>query len=277
MANQRVIMILAVLAAGALAGTYLWAGEHVGEANSDGTGVKAERSGCCGTCKADDAKSVTRQVALEGEKSCGAGRVAQAKGGSCGDKPAGVVMTLKEGASCSASGSRVADRGETGRSGDCQAKKGCGQCVATSSKSGKHACPYVQLTSGCPATRSKGGRALVASALSKLDHVERLLNQDRPKEALAAAREARTILAHTHMAMFLRGRPEPANTHCPLSQARIDPAKVRSATYRSHDGVGVALRCGSMARKWDALSEKQKQAHLDKIAGEQTSQADSEK
>jgi hypothetical protein len=272
MERHRVLILMTVLAAGALAGTYLLAGEQGGHSHA----VKAEKSSCCGTCKGGDAKSVASEVALEGEKSCGVRRVAEVKGGSCGSESAGVVMTLKEGASCSACGVHVADQGGSCRSGVCEAKGGCGQAVAHRSKSGKHACPYVQLTSGCPATRSKGGQALISSALSKLDRVERLLKQDRADEALAASREARTLLAHTHMAMFLRGRPAPANTHCPLSQARIDPAKVRSATYRSHNGVGVALRCGSMARKWDGLSAERKQAHLDKIAGEQTSRADDE-
>lgn len=59
-----------------------------------------------------------------------------------------------------------------------------------------------------------------------------------------------------------------ANVTCPIMGSPIDPKNVAPGLMRLHKGKKVAFCCGGCPTAWDKLSEAQKEAKLQKAAGD---------
>ncbi len=59
------------------------------------------------------------------------------------------------------------------------------------------------------------------------------------------------------------------NVTCPMMGSPIDPNNVTPELVRMHKGKKVAFCCGGCPAAWDKLSEAQKEAKLQKAAGDE--------
>ncbi len=84
------------------------------------------------------------------------------------------------------------------------------------------------------------------------------------KDALVQLHKAQKMIVSINEAIGKHVKPKFVNVRCPIMGSPINPDKVTAKLIREYKGQKVALCCADCPKKWDKLTDNEKDAKLAK-------------
>jgi len=97
-----------------------------------------------------------------------------------------------------------------------------------------------------------------------IDEAVKAVNADDKKAALKQLEKAKKTVTEIQNAVGEHVKPAFVNARCPIMGTPINPDKVSESLKRQYKGQKVAFCCAGCPRRWDKLSDADKQTKLEK-------------